>query len=57
MSGGPAPDSRPVFVLAAEDAAQAEKHFHKLPLVAAERPKFDLVELRPVANLSMLFVR
>ncbi|HEY2532539.1 MAG TPA: dimeric alpha+beta barrel [Xanthobacteraceae bacterium] len=46
---------RVVFVLEAEDATQAEEHLLELPLVAAGYLNFELVELRPFVNWSMLF--
>ena len=49
--------TRVVFVLEAEDAAQAEEHLRKLPLVAAGHLNLDLVELRPFVNWSMLFAQ
>jgi hypothetical protein len=50
-----ATQTRVVFVLEAEDVAHAERHLHKLPLVAAGHLDFELVELRPFVNWSRLF--
>jgi hypothetical protein len=49
--------TRVVFVLEAEDVAHAEEHLRKLPLVAAGHLNFELVELCPFVNWSMLFAR
>ena len=49
--------TRVVFVLEAEDAAHAEEHLRKLPLVAAGHFNFEIVELRPFVNWSMLFAQ
>ena len=49
--------TRVVFVLEAEDAAHAEEHLRKLPLVAAGHLNFEIIELRPFVNWSMLFAR
>jgi hypothetical protein len=49
--------TRVVFVLEAEDAAHAEEHLRKLPLVAAGHLNLELVELRPFVNWSMLFAQ
>ena len=49
--------TRVVFVLEAEDAAHAEEHLRKLPLVAAGYLNIELVELRPFVNWSMLFAQ
>jgi hypothetical protein len=49
--------TRVVFVLEAENVAHAEGHLRKLPLVAAGHFKFELVELRPFVNWSMLFAQ
>ena len=49
--------TRVVFVLEADDVARAEAHLRTLPLVAAGHMRFDLVELRPFANWSLLFAR
>ena len=49
--------TRVVFVLEAEDPARAEAHLRSLPMVAAGLCRFELVELRPFANWSMLFAR
>jgi len=49
--------TRVVFVLEAEDAAHAEEHLRKLPLVAAGHLNFEIVELRPFVNWSMLFAQ
>jgi hypothetical protein len=49
--------TRVVFVLESEDAAHAEEHLRKLPLVAAGHLNFELVELRPFVNWSMLFAQ
>jgi hypothetical protein len=49
--------TRVVFVLEAENTAQAEEHLRKLPLVAAGHLNFELVELRPFVNWSMLFAQ
>ena len=49
--------TRVVFVLEAEDAARAEEHLRKLPLVAAGHFNFEIVELRPFVNWSMLFAQ
>ena len=47
--------TRVVFVLEAEGAVHAEEHLRKLPLVAAGHLNFELVELRPFVNWSILF--
>ena len=44
--------TRVLFVLEAENAAQADEQLRKLPLVAAGQLT---VELRPFVNWSMLF--
>jgi hypothetical protein len=47
--------TRVVFVLEADDAAHAEQALNQLPLVARRLLTYELVELRPFANWSMLF--
>jgi len=47
--------TRVVFVLEVEDTAQAEGHLSKLPLIAGGLLRFELVELRPFVNWSLLF--
>jgi hypothetical protein len=47
--------TRVIFVLEAEDVSHAKEHLQKLPLVSAGHFHFELVELRPFANWSMLF--
>jgi hypothetical protein len=47
--------SRVVFILEADDMAQATAHLRELPLVAAGLLSLELVELRPFVNWSMLF--
>ncbi len=47
--------SRVVFVLEADDTAQAHEHLRKLPLVAAGLLTVDLIQLRPFVNWSKLF--
>jgi hypothetical protein len=49
--------TRVIFVLEADDVARAEEHLRKLPLIAAGLLHFELVELRPFVNWSMLFAR
>ena len=44
--------TRVVFVLETENAAHAEEHLRKLPLVGAGHINFELVELRPFVNWS-----
>ena len=46
--------TRVLFVLEAENAAQADEQLRKLPPVAAGRLTLELVELRPFVNWSML---
>jgi hypothetical protein len=46
--------TRVVFVLEAEDDSKAEEHLGKLPLIAAGLFRFELVELCPFVNWSML---
>lgn len=47
--------TRVLFVLEAENAAQAYEHLRKLPLVASGQLTVELVELRPFVHWSMLF--
>ena len=47
--------TRVIFILEAEDVAHGEHHLRKLPLIAAGHINFELVELRPFVNWSMLF--
>ncbi len=47
--------TRVVFVLEADDAAQANADLRALPLVAAGLFRIELTELRPFANWSRLF--
>ncbi|HLH96335.1 MAG TPA: dimeric alpha+beta barrel [Xanthobacteraceae bacterium] len=47
--------SRVIFVLEADDTAQAHEHLRKLPLVAAGLLSVELVQLRPFVNWSKLF--
>ena len=49
--------TRVVFVLEAEDVARAEQHLRSLPLIATGHLNFELVELRPFVNWSMLFAQ
>jgi hypothetical protein len=49
--------TRVVFVLEAENVAQAKKHLRKLPLVAAGHLTLQLIELRPFVNWSVLFAQ
>jgi hypothetical protein len=48
---------RVVFVLEAEDHADAQKQLDSLPLVGKKILRVELVELRPFVNWSMLFAR
>jgi hypothetical protein len=47
--------TRVVFVLEAEGAPAAEAQLRRLPLVAGGLLQFELIELRPFVNWSMLF--
>jgi hypothetical protein len=47
--------TRVVFVLEAEDVSRAKEHLENLPLVSAGLFHFELIELRPFTNWSMLF--
>ena len=47
--------TRVVFVLEADGVARAEELLRKLPLIASGHLRFDLVELRPFVNWSLLF--
>lgn len=49
--------TRVVFVLEADDAARANEHLRKLPLIVEGLLRFELIELRPFVNWAMLFVR
>ena len=44
-----------MFVLEADDVADAQEHLRRVPLVAAGLFRVDLVELRPFVNWAMLF--
>lgn len=48
---------RVVFVLEAQDVQNAKQHLEGLPLVAAGLMHFELIELRPFVNWSMLFAK
>ena len=50
-----ASQSRVVFVLEAAGADEAGAILRKLPLVAKKMIEFQLIELRPFVNWSMLF--
>ena len=47
--------SRVVFVLEADDIADAQGHLARLPLVAAGLFHVELIELRPFVNWAILF--
>ncbi len=47
--------TRLIFVLEAESAAHAGEQLRGLPLIAAGHFRFELIELRPFANWSILF--
>lgn len=47
--------TRVVFVLEAQDVSSAKEHLSKLPMVSSGLFRFELIELRPFANWSMLF--
>jgi hypothetical protein len=49
--------TRVVFVLEAEDAADAKATLEKLPLLERGLLKAQYVELRPFVNWAMLFAR
>jgi hypothetical protein len=44
-----------LFVLEAQNAAQADEQLRELPLVAAGQLTVELVELRPFVNWPILF--
>lgn len=49
--------TRVVFVLEAADAAGAAADLNNLPLIRAGLLAYELIELRPFANWSLLFAR
>jgi hypothetical protein len=49
--------TRVVFVLEAADAASAATDLGNLPLIRAGLLAYELIELRPFANWSLLFAR
>ncbi|THD42093.1 MAG: dimeric alpha+beta barrel [Bradyrhizobium sp.] len=49
--------TRVVFVLESADAASAATDLGKLPLIRAGLLAYELIELRPFANWSLLFAR
>jgi hypothetical protein len=49
--------TRVVFVLETQSQDEAAAHLRKFPLVASGALRFELVELHPFVNWSMLFAR
>jgi hypothetical protein len=49
--------TRVVFVFEADDVAHAERDLRQLPLIAGGLLSFELIELRPFQNWSLLFAR
>lgn len=49
--------TRVVFILEADDRAQAEAQLRKLPLIAAGSLRYELIELHPFVNWSRMFAR
>lgn len=49
--------TRVVFVLETQNLEEADAHLRKFPLVASGGLRFELVELHPFINWSMLFAR
>jgi len=49
--------TRVVFVLETADAASAATDLENLPLIRAGLLSYELIELRPFANWSLLFAR
>jgi hypothetical protein len=47
--------TRVVFVLEAESVAEANAEMDRMPLIAAQLLRVELVELRPFTNWSLLF--
>jgi hypothetical protein len=47
--------TRLIFVLEAESVAHAGEQLRGLPLIAAGHFRFELIELRPFVNWSILF--